>query len=191
MTDFKTWLEAIEADFPDKPWLQEMLIREAQKTGFGKRLPPGFTFLGEGFVCLGFENLGLPSEDEWKLAVAFVASGVAVPGTPYRLRNVRPLRSVVEPTDWTERATLPAHWKEGVLVMGRDDRYSWIGKRVALEQLGKIDLRDYEDAGDGWTLKDNGGCNAASRLSPDGSEGYFFLGSSSGLTYSIFHGPSP
>lgn len=87
------------------------------------------------------------------MAAAFVASGVAVPGSRYRLRNVRPLRSVVEPTDWTERATLPVHWRQGVLVMGRDDRYCWIGKRVAFEQLGNIDLSEYEDAGDGWTLK--------------------------------------
>jgi hypothetical protein len=155
MSKFKTWLEAIEADFPDKPWLQEMLIREAQKTGFRRPLPPGFAFFGEGFVCLGFECLGLPIEDEWKLAVAFVASGVAVPGTAYRLRNVRPLRSVVEPTDWTERATLPVHWRQGVLVMGWDSRYSWIGRRAGLERLGKIDLSDYEDTGDGWRLKDD------------------------------------
>jgi hypothetical protein len=153
VSEFKTWLEAIEAIHTD-PWTREMLIREAQKTGFRRPLPSGFAFLGEGFVCLGFENLGLPAEEEWRLALAFVAGGVAVPGTAYRLRNVRPLRSVVEPTDWTEQATLPAHWKQGVLVMGRDDRYSWVGKRLALERLGKIDLHDYEDAGDGWRLKD-------------------------------------
>jgi hypothetical protein len=155
MSELKTCLEAIEADFQDKPWLKEMLIREAQKTGFRRPLPPGFEFLGEGFVCLGFENVGLPAEDERKLAVAFVAGGVAVPAAPYRLRNIRPLRSVVEPTDWTERATLPVHWKQGVLVMGWDNRYRWIGKRVALEQLREIDLRDYEDAGDGWRLRDH------------------------------------
>jgi hypothetical protein len=161
MSEYKTWLEAIGADFPDKPWLRELLIREAQKTGFGRLLPPGFEFLGGGFVCLGFENLGLPAEDEWKLA--FVASGVAVPGTPYRLRNVRPLRSVVEPTDWTERATLPVHWRQGVLVMGWDNRYRWIGRQVGMGRLGKIDLRDYEDAGDGWLLKEG---QAAPPLSP-------------------------
>jgi hypothetical protein len=153
MSEFKTWLAAIEAGFPDQPWLRELLIREAQKTGFHRPLPPVFEFLG-GFVCLGFACLGLPAVDERKLAVAFVAGGVAVPGTPYRLRNVRPLRSVVEPTDWTEQATLPAHWRQGVLVMGRDNRYSWIGKRVGVDQLGKMDLCDYEDAGDGWRLKD-------------------------------------
>lgn len=153
MSEFRTWLEAIEANHTD-PWTREMLIREAQKTGFRKPLPSGFEFLGEGFVCLGFECLGLPAEDEWGLAVAFVAGGVAVLGTPYRLRNVRPLRSVVEATDWTERATLPAHWKQGVLIMGWDNCYRWIGKRVALERLGNIDLGHYEDAGDGWRLKD-------------------------------------
>lgn len=154
MSEFKTWLEAIEADFPYKPWLREMLIREAQKTGFRKPLPPGFEFLGGGFVCLGFECLGLPAENEWNLAVTFVSGGVALPGTPYRLRNVRPFRSFVEPTDWTERATLPDYWRQGVLVMGHDGRYSWIGKRLGLERLGNIDLHDYEDVGDGWWLKD-------------------------------------
>jgi hypothetical protein len=153
VSKFRTWLEAIEANHTD-PWTRELLIREARKTGFRKPLPSGFEFLGEGFVCLGFECLGLPTEDEWKLAVAFVAGGVVVPGTPYRLRNVLPLRSVVEPTDWTERATLPAHWRQGVLVMGWDNRYRWIGRRVALELLGKIDLGHYEDVGDGWRLKD-------------------------------------
>lgn len=155
MSEFKTWLEAIEADFSDKPWLRELLIREAQKTGFSRPLPLGFQFLGGGFVCLGFECLGLSAEYEWKLAVAFVAGGVAVPGTPYRLRNVRPLRSVVEPTNWTERATLPVHWRQGVLVMGRGDRYSWVGKRLSFDRRGNIDFRDYEDAGDGWRLKDD------------------------------------
>lgn len=154
MSEYKTWLEAIEANHTD-PWTREMLIREAQKTSFRRPLPRGFAFLGEGFVCLGFECLGLLAEDEWSLAVAFAAGGVAVPGVPYRLRNVRPLRSVVEPTDWTERATLPAHWRQGVLVMGWDNRYRWIGRRVDLERLGKIDLRDYQDAGDGWRLKDD------------------------------------
>jgi hypothetical protein len=164
VSEFKTWLAAIEANHTD-PWTREMLIREAQKTGFRGPLPPGFEFFGGGFVCLGFENLGLLPEDEWKLAVAFVAGGVAVPGTPYRLRNVRPLRSVVEPTDWTECATLPVHWRQGVLVMGWDNRYRWIGRQVGLERLGKIDLRDYEDAGDGWTLKDKGA--TTSRSLPD------------------------
>jgi hypothetical protein len=154
VSEFKTWLEAIEANHT-APWTREMLIREAQKTGFHRPLPPGFQFLGGGFVCLGFECLGLSAEDEWKLAVAFVAGGVAVPGTPYRLRNVRPLRSVVEATDWTEQATLPGHWRQGVLVMGRDARYLWIGKGNNLGRLGNIDLRDYEDAGDGWRLKDD------------------------------------
>src|SRR5947209_2585622 len=110
MTEFKTWLEAIEADFPDKPWIRESLVREAQKTGFAKPLPSGFEFLGAGFVCLGFAYLGLAQEEEWNLALAFVGAGVVVPRTPYRLRNVRSLRSLVEPADGTEKATLPATW---------------------------------------------------------------------------------
>lgn len=153
MSEFKTWLEAIEADFPDDPWTREALVNEAQRTHFIGPLPAGFEFLRGAILDLGFERLGLPPEELARVRLAFVSKGLAVPGTGHRIRNQRPAHSLVEPTDWTEQATLPGHWKEGVLVIGNDDRYRWIGRRVALEQLREVDLRDYEDTGDGWLLK--------------------------------------
>ena len=153
MSKSKTWLDAIEANHSDS-WTREMLIQEAQRTHFIGNLPAEFAFLRGAILDLGFEKLGLPPEELAKVRRAFISSGLAVPGTSHRLRNLRPAHSLVEPTDWTEGATLPGHWREGVLVIANDDRYSWIGKRVGLEQLREVDLRDYEDAGDGWRLKD-------------------------------------
>lgn len=154
MSEFKTWLEAVEADFPDEPWTREALINEAQRTHFVGPLPPGFEFLSGAILDLGFEYLGLPPEEVARIRLAFVSHGLAVPGTSHRLRNQRPAHSLVEPADGTEEATLPSHWRQGVVVIGNDDRYSWIGNR-GLERLGKIDLSHYEDACDGWRLKDD------------------------------------
>jgi hypothetical protein len=155
MSEFKTWLEAIEADFPDDLWTREALVNEAQRTHFIGSLPPGFEFLRGAFIDLGFENLGLPPEELARVRLAFVGGGLAVLGTSYRLRNQRPAHSLVEPANGTEKATLPAHWRQGVLVIANDHRYSWVGKRLALELLSSLDLRDYADAGDGWRLQDD------------------------------------
>jgi hypothetical protein len=154
MAEFKTWLEAIEADFPDDLWTREALVNEAQRTHFIGPFPAGFEFLRGAILDLGFEKLGLPPEELARVRIAFVSKGLAVPGTGHRLRCRRPAHSLVEPADGTEEATLPGHWKEGVLVIANDDRYSWIGKRVGVEHLREVDLRDYADAGDGWRLRD-------------------------------------
>ena len=94
-----------------------MLIREAQRTRFPGQLPAGFDFLRGPFVDLGFENLGLAATELDAVMLAFVGAGVRVPGTDCRLRFVRPVLSVVEPADGTEAATLPGHWREGVVVV--------------------------------------------------------------------------
>lgn len=152
MSDLKTWLDAINTnDF--SPLVRDMLIHEAQRTHFVGSLPDEFTFLQGACVDLGFEKLGLTDQQLREVRLAFVGAGVAVPGTTYRLRNTRGLLSVVEPVDGSEQVTLPVHWRQGVLVLGQDVRYTWIGKLVRRDQLGNIDLRDYEDAGDGWVLK--------------------------------------
>jgi hypothetical protein len=60
------------------------------------------------------------------------------------------MSTVVEPASGTE-PPLPAHWKQGVLVIDAQDRL-WIGKRVRPDQIGQVDLDRYKDAGDGWQL---------------------------------------
>lgn len=152
MVEFKTWLEAIDSN-SFAPWTREMLVREAQRTHFVGSLPAGFEFLRGAIVDVGFERLGMADQELRELRLAFVGAGVVVPGTPYRLRCVRPARSVVEPADGTEGGTLPAHWRQGVVVLGHHERYTWIGKLVPTDRRGGLDLSVYEDAGDGWVLK--------------------------------------
>ena len=100
-----TWLDAIDANRFDG-WTRTMLITEAQRTLFSGHLPAGFEFLGGGFVDLGFENLELSSAELDAVGLAFVGVGVRVSGTGYRLRHVRPGRSVVERVLGTKRL----HW---------------------------------------------------------------------------------
>jgi hypothetical protein len=45
---------------------------------------------------------------------------------------------------------LTAHWGQGVLVIDAQDRLAWFSKRVRPDQVGKVDLVLYKDAGDGW-----------------------------------------
>ena len=114
-----TWLDAIDSNGFDE-WTRMTLIIEAQRTKFPGELPAGFGFLGGGFVDLHFESLGLAAADLDAVRLAFVGVGVRVPGTEYRLRNVRPFRSLVEPASGDESATLPGHWREGVVVVAHD-----------------------------------------------------------------------
>lgn len=155
-----TWLDAIASrDFGY--WARAMLVTEAQRTRLRGDLPPGFGFLSRAFVDLGFDRLGLTDAGLDAVLRAFVGAGVVVPSTPYRLRFIRPVLSVVEPADGGEAATLPAHWSQGVLVVGRGEKFTWIGKRVPRGWLTRTALRDYEDAGEGWVPISNadGGCD--------------------------------
>jgi hypothetical protein len=110
----RTWLEAIQQF---DPYTQDMLLREAQRTAFWGDLPEELAFLGPGaFVDLGYDGLRLPKVQYKQLLRAFSHTGVLVPGTPYRLRHARCLRSLVEVPDGSERATLPSHWRQAVMV---------------------------------------------------------------------------
>ena len=111
-----TWLAAIDANGFDG-WTRATLITEAQRTRFPGDLPAGFEFLGGGFVDLGFDNLGLAPPELDAVRRAFVGIGVRVPGTNYRLRNVGPGRSVVEPKSGREAAALPEHWRRGITMI--------------------------------------------------------------------------
>lgn len=124
-----TWLDSIDANGFDG-WTRTQMVREAQRTRFPGDLPAGFGFLGGGFVDLGFDRLGLAAAELDAVLLAFVGIGVAVPGTPWRLRFARPVLSVVEPADGSEAATLPGYWREGVSVTGLDGECRWAGALV-------------------------------------------------------------
>lgn len=150
MAEFKTWLEAIESNRFDE-WTREQLINEMPHTHFVGPLPRELEFL-QGLVDLGFENLGLPDEAFREIMMAFGGKGVRVPGTTYRLRHARPMQSAVEPADGTE-PVLPKDWKQAVFVMDANDKFTWIGKRVRPDQIGKVDMSQYQDAGEGFVPK--------------------------------------
>jgi hypothetical protein len=142
----KTYLETI-SHFSEA--VRESLITWSTRTRF-PQVPTELSFLRPGFVDLGFEYLGLGDEEHKALLLAFCGDGVAVPGTPYKLRFTgMAMSTVVEPANGTE-PPLPAHWKQGVLVIDAQDRRTWIGKRVRPDQVSQVDLALYKDAGDGW-----------------------------------------
>jgi len=145
-----TWLDAIEAGGFDES-TRQMLITEAQRTRFTGDVPGVFEFLGGGFVDLGFENLGLPAKELDAVRLAFVGTGVMVPGTGYRLRHLRPGYSVVEPVDGSEAATLPDQWTEAVLVLGHDEKYIWIGKRICGDRHEGTNSHDDQERESGKT----------------------------------------
>src|SRR5262245_5074201 len=144
----KTYLESI-SHFSEA--VRAELIKWSTRTRF-QQVPAELSFLRPGFVDLGFENLGLSEADHKALLLAFVGDGVAVPGTPYTLRYTGTMmETVVEPATG-EEPPLPAHWRQGVLVIDAQDRLTWIGKRVRPDQVGEVALGLYRDAGDGWEL---------------------------------------
>jgi hypothetical protein len=151
MAEFRTWLEAIEANHFDE-WTREQLISEMPHTYFVGNLPPDFAFLQGRYVDLGFENLGLTPEEHRKIMLAFGGVGVQMPDTQLRLRFAYP-NTVVEPVDGTEQAVLPDDWRQAVIVTNNDDKFTWIGKRVRPDQYGQIDFNLYHDEGDGYRLK--------------------------------------
>jgi hypothetical protein len=110
---------------------QELVINEAQRTGICGVIPDSLSFLRGGpavFIDLGFEHLGLPSEDLKAVRESFVGNGVGLPGTGYKLRCVRPLISVIEPDDGV--LALPPDWAEAVFVSGENYAPVYVGKRV-------------------------------------------------------------
>jgi hypothetical protein len=93
------------------------------------KLPEGFEFL-KGTCDLGFQDLGLPPDQLRDVRAAFLRCGVRVPGTPYRLRLDRVFWSYVELADGSETATLQEHWREAVVVRGKDGVPTHVGKLV-------------------------------------------------------------
>jgi len=113
------------------------IIREAPHTRVEGSLPPELAFLGGAahIVDFGLENLGLGEAGYKAVYAAFIDQGVALPGTPYKLRYTRTGHTVVERTTAGEELlTLPEYWAEAVLVLGANDKPTWIGERVRPEQ---------------------------------------------------------
>jgi hypothetical protein len=126
--DFLTreYLPAIR-QFPDND-MQSQLVRESSVTlvrvkdatkkppsaPVSDKLPEELEFLEGPLTDLGFEQLNLPQAEIDKIYLAFCGTGVAIPGTPYKLRHsVMSLFTFVEPATGSE-VTLPANWRQVV-----------------------------------------------------------------------------
>lgn len=145
----KTWLERVESNRFDD-WTKERMVEETPHTFFLGFLPAVVAFLQGRFVDLGFENLGLSSQEHRKIMLAFGGTGVSIPGTQLRMRFAYP-HAEIEPVEGGETAALPAWWNEGVLVLDDQMVPTWVGKRVRPDQTTGFDLQGYKDAGEGLT----------------------------------------
>jgi hypothetical protein len=120
--------------------------RKPPSAPVSEHLPEELAFLAGPLCDLGFGRLDLPPGEVERIYLAFCGQGVAVPGTPYRLRHSpMSLFTFVEPATGQE-PKLPVHWRQ-VVRSG-----TWIGKKVA-----DADLSAYEDKGDGYLLRGAGG----------------------------------
>ena len=143
--------------FPEKD-VQDSLMRESVVTlvrvkdpskeppsaPVSEHLPDELEFLQGSLVDLGFGKLNLAQAEIERIFLAFCGEGVAVPGTPHKLRHsVMSLFTFVEPATGHE-AMLPANWREVVRSQ------SWIGKKVVAPNL---DLSLYRDVGDGYLMR--------------------------------------
>jgi hypothetical protein len=146
---FRTWLERVEANRFDD-WTKERLVNEIPHTYFMGYTPLTLMFLQGRFVDLGFKNLGLLPPEHRKIMMAFGDTGLGIPGTQLRMRFAYP-HAAIEPLDGSETATLPAWWKEAVLIIDDQARPTWIGKRIRPDQTAAFDLQGYNDAGEGLT----------------------------------------
>jgi hypothetical protein len=162
--------------FPDKE-VQRSLLRESARTlvrvkdpsrkppsaPVSDTLPTALELLAGPFCDLSFDRLDLSPSGIDTLYLAFCGQGVAVPGTPYKLRHsVMSLITFVELASGHE-VELPANWRVAV----RSRR--WIGKKVPADGL---DLSQYEDKGDGYLLREAkcaSGLFVGQEYEPDGS----------------------
>lgn len=133
--------------------VMERVIREAPHTSISKPLPDELQLLNGSIIDLGFENLGLTLDELHSLERQFISGGVCIPDTKWKLRYARSLTTVVELAEAADTYFLPSYWVEGVLVMGYDDRFTWIGKRVRDDQIIGVSLSDYNFVDNGYILK--------------------------------------
>lgn len=131
--------------------IQEDIIREAPHTTIQSAIPPELSFLDGRFIDLGFENLSLFKDDKQALLHAFVGEGVRIPGTDWQLRYLKTGHTHIEPVGDREPLALPEQWRAAVLVMDDNGGWSWIGKRVRPDQVGEVDLSQYQEHRDGYS----------------------------------------
>lgn len=144
------WYTGLDAFPPEtREW---MLESSAEGLYLHGEIPDEVSFLKGNFVHLGLAHLGLEISERRMLEDAFASTGVIIPNTNYRLRFTY-MRSIIEPVDGTEKATLPSCWKEGVLVRV-GDKFTWIGKRVPLTGFD-VNLNDYVEKDGGYEILTN------------------------------------
>lgn len=151
-TGAKTYLENIAHLDEGK---REFLLSEIPQTQVRDVLLPQLQFLANSTVDWGFEDLGLAKPEYEALKLHLYDRGLLIPGTEYKFRYPGIVNIVVVEIAEGDELSLPPHWKQGVLVLGAGDRFTWIGKKVRDERYGgpdAIDFTHYRDDGDGWTL---------------------------------------
>lgn len=144
-------LRTIYLDSIKNSTLFEELIREAPHTRITGHIPDELSFLNGEFVDLGFEDFDIPTEQKRALMLAFAGNGVQIPGTNWKLRHTRPGDTQIEPAEQGD-VMLPENWAAVVVVM-TGDHMTWIGKAVRPDRIGRVNLDEYQDVGDGFALQ--------------------------------------
>ncbi len=113
----------------------EMLVTEAPHTSFGS-VPPELNFLKGGSVDLGFENI--PDKELARTIYrAFSGTGVAIPGTQYKMRAEFGMVANIETIKPDEQLpTLPEDWMEYVHVID-------VNSQKSLYQGSKLGTHQY------------------------------------------------
>lgn len=117
-----------------------------------QQLPPELSWL-DGHVDLGFENLGIPSQQQQVLKAAFHGDGVAVPGTTYKLRHLPNSTMAIAERATGQEPVLPENWKQGAYTLA-GNLFTYIGKRVRRNDQLPANFEpandpNYLDVGDG------------------------------------------
>jgi len=89
-------------------------------------------------VDLGFENLGIPKQEQNKIGQGYAGGGVILPNTGYKFRLSAGLQTIIEPLGPEDLETLPSmpeDWKEAVLTLNSSYEPVHIGSKVRPDQL--------------------------------------------------------
>ncbi len=102
---------------------------------------------------MGFENLGLPPQQQHALRIAFEGDGVAVPGTTYKLRRLPNSTVGVVELATGQESLLPGNWKQAVYTL-TGNVFTYVGKQVRRNDQLPPNFEpaadsNYKDVGDG------------------------------------------